>query len=275
MSEIFQCGDQGALVGYLYDECTPEERDAIASHLTRCVSCADDVSGLSSTRRALAAWAPPQVDLGLQITRKADVESALAAGDALRADAALRADNVLSFTRPPHASSERTPWWKAPLPAWAQVAAAAVIFAAGLSVGYQRDRAPVAEAPQKAVTTVAPVAGPSNEDLVQLERRLRTEIAQLAHSSTPVAAPVPVAARSGDDLTMAQVKALIAESEHKQNVDFTERAVRQRAEFEIQRRADLESMGSRIGTLQGQTGAQLGQLRQGFEILATRVSQQK
>jgi putative zinc finger protein len=259
MNEIFQCGDQGALVGYLYDECSPEERDAIALHLTRCVSCAAEIGGLTSTRRALAAWTPPQIDLGIHIMRKADVDGARLAG------------NVISFARPQPAAVEGASWWKAPLPAWAQVAAAAAIFAAGLSVGIMRDRARAADAPQ-AVASV-PVAGPTKDDLAQLEQRLRTEMAQLAHASTP--APTPVATRAASDVTMEQVKALIEESERRQNIDFTQRAVRQSAAFEAQRRADLESVSSRIGTLQGQTGAQLGQLQQGFNFLATRVSQQK
>lgn len=260
MSEIFQCGDEGALVGYLYDECSPEERDAIASHLTRCLSCAAEVSGLTSTRRMLAAWAPPQIDLGIQITRKTEAE-------------ALPAGNVLAFTRPQPASAERAPWWKAPLPAWAQVAAAIAIFAAGLSVGFMRDRAPVADAPQVAAAPVVAVAGPSKEDLAQVEQRLRSEMARLAHTSTPAAAAVPVTARSSDDAIMQRVQSMIDDTVRRQNIDFTERIVRQNAAMEAQRRADLESVATRIGTLQGQTGAQLGQLQQGFNILATRVSQ--
>jgi len=259
MSEIFQCGDQGALVGYLYDECSPEERDAIASHLTRCLSCASEVSGLTSTRRALAAWAPPQIDLGIQITRKTEAETALPAG------------NVIGFTRPQAASAERAPWWKAPLPAWAQVAAAMAIFAAGLSVGFMRDHAHVADAPQ--VATVAPVAGPSKEDLAQVEQRLRSEMTRLAHASTPAAAPAPVTARSSDDAIMQRVQTLLDDSVRRQNIDFTERIVRQNAALEAQRRADLESMATRIGLVQGQAREQLGQLQQGFNILATRVSQ--
>jgi hypothetical protein len=100
-------------------------------------------------------------------------------------------------------------------------------------------------------------------------------MAQLAHTSTPAAVPVPVTAPSTDDAIMQRVQSMIAESERKQNIDFTERAVRQNAEFETVRRRDLETVSTRIGTLQGQTGAQLGQLQQGFNILATRVSQQK
>lgn len=255
MSEIFQCGDQGALVGYLYDECTPLERDAIASHLTRCVSCANEVSGLISTRRALAAWAPPEIDLGIQITRKADAESALPAG------------HVLSFTRPQPAST--TSWWTAPLPAWAQLAAAMAIFAVGLSVGFMRDGARATEVREAAAPSTQTIAGPSKDDLAQLEQRLRNEMAQLAHANTPAAAPEPVTARPTDDAIMQRVRSMIEESERNQNIAFTERAVRQNAELEALRRRDLESMGIRLG----QTGVQLGQLQQGFNILATRVSQ--
>jgi putative zinc finger protein len=258
MSEIFVCGDQGALVGYLYDECTPAEREAIASHLTRCVSCADEVNGLASTRRVLATWAPPQVELGLQITRKADGEMTPPAG------------NVLSVTRPQPAST--TSWWKAPLPAWAQVAAAMVIFAAGVSVGFTRDGTRGPESRQTAVPSSQTITGPSKEDLAQLEQRLRAEMTQLAHANPPAAAPTPAAARSTDDAIMQRVQTMLDESVRKQNVDFTERIVRQNATLEAQRRADLESISTRIGLVQGQAREQLGQLQQGFNILANRVS---
>jgi hypothetical protein len=209
----------------------------------------------------LATWAPPEVDLGLQITRKAAAEPALPAG------------NVLSFTRPQPAPT--TSWWKAPLPAWAQVAAALLIFAAGLSLGFMRDGARPTEVRETAAPSTQAISGPSKEDLAQLEQRLRSEMAQLAHATAPAPAPVPVAARSTADVTMEQVRALIADSERKQNIDFTERAVRQSAAFEAQRRADLESVSNKIGLVQGQAREQLGQLQQGFNFLATRVSQQK
>ena len=258
MSEIFQCGDQGALVGYLYDECTSAEREAIALHLTRCVTCASEVSGLTSTRRALAAWVPPQIDLGLQITRKSDAEIHAPAG------------NVLTFARPQPPST--TSWWKAPLPAWAQVAAAMLIFAAGMSVGFMRDGARATPVREAAAPSPQTIAGPSKDDLAQLEQRLRTEMTQLAHANAPAAVPTPVAARSTDDAIMQRVQTLIEESVRKQNVDFTERIVHQNATLEAQRRADLESMSTRIGLVQGQAREQLGQLQQGFNILANRVS---
>ena len=71
MNDTFQCGDPGALVAYLYDECEPGERELIAAHVTRCAACASEIDTLGATRRTLAAWTPPEMALGFQITRAA------------------------------------------------------------------------------------------------------------------------------------------------------------------------------------------------------------
>ena len=53
MSETYTCGDHGTLVSYLYDECTPAERRAIAAHLVICGACAEDFAcDLGHSRRA-------------------------------------------------------------------------------------------------------------------------------------------------------------------------------------------------------------------------------
>ena len=101
MNETFECGDTGALVAYLYEECEPEIRDVIASHLIGCESCSNEIDSLGWTRRRLQAWAPPEAELGFQIAVPLEA---------------------------------RLPWWRAPLPAWAQAVAALVIFGVGLSV---------------------------------------------------------------------------------------------------------------------------------------------
>ncbi|HVZ22690.1 MAG TPA: zf-HC2 domain-containing protein, partial [Vicinamibacterales bacterium] len=114
MSETYRCGDYEALVEYLYDECEPGTRAAVAAHVASCDSCAEELEALGGTRRTLAAWTPPDVRLGFQVTpRAADGADARGSGGA----------RVL---RPAW-------WWQRPLPAWAQMAAAIAIFASGLA----------------------------------------------------------------------------------------------------------------------------------------------
>ncbi len=55
MSDTFQCGDNTALVSYLYDECEPAERTAIAAHVTLCAACAAELATLESARLQLVA----------------------------------------------------------------------------------------------------------------------------------------------------------------------------------------------------------------------------
>ena len=92
MSLTFECGDKNALVAYLYEECEPELRDVISGHLARCESCSSEIDGLGWTRQRLEVWTPPMPALGFQL--------------------------------PVPAQEVRLPWWRAPLPAWAQAAAA-------------------------------------------------------------------------------------------------------------------------------------------------------
>ena len=42
MTQTFTCGDHGALVSYLYDECDPNERRAISAHVAVCGGCAEE-----------------------------------------------------------------------------------------------------------------------------------------------------------------------------------------------------------------------------------------
>ena len=110
MSQTFTCGDPGALVSYLYDECEPHERRAISAHVAVCRACAEELASLGATRELLGAWSPPDAQLGFRVVSDAPPS------------------NVL---RPPR-------WWQQPMPAWAQAAAAAVIFATGLTLGALR-----------------------------------------------------------------------------------------------------------------------------------------
>lgn len=151
------CGNHEVLIGYVYDECEPAEREPIAAHVALCASCAGEIQALRDTRAHLGAWTPPALPLGFQLTRT-DSE----------APAHVEGARVL---RP-------AVWWRQPLPAWAQVAAAVVIFAAGMSVNTARSsgNAPVPVVAQAPAPPAAPVAETSAVDDVRVTR---TEFARL------------------------------------------------------------------------------------------------
>src|SRR5215208_439559 len=160
MNATFQCGDHEALVAYLYDECEAADRNDIAAHVARCASCADEIASLRATRAVLAAWTPPEASLGFRITR-------------------TDAREPLAFTPRPGPGGS---WWREPLPAWAQAAAAALIFGAGLSLGMMRaepagNAVATAVSPPAASSSAAASAVPVGStvpaaDLARIEQRL-------------------------------------------------------------------------------------------------------
>ena len=251
MNDTFQCGDPGALVGYLYDECDPGERELIAAHITRCATCASEIDTLGATRRTLTAWTPPDLALGFQITRPHDV-----------GPAANQPARVLEPT---------IAWWRAPLPAWAQAAAAVVIFAAGLSLGVARsDSSGQSASPGAGVAPNASRASATNvsrEELAQLEQRLRAEMSQMRTVSSVASAPA-----RGADALMTEIRALIAQSNEEQNRDFTLRLVDLASSVETQRRMDMASVRQSIGQQSGVIGTELRQYREAIDQIDRRTN---
>jgi anti-sigma factor RsiW len=243
MTQKFECGDNAALVGYLYGEGEPGERSAIEAHLKHCPVCAAEIEALGSTRTLLAAWAPPEADLGLRIVSEPR-------------------SNVL---RPPQ-------WWQQPMPAWAQVAAAVLIFATGLSLGVigrsadEPQAAPVAQAPAPAPALAA--ANPvtvSQADLAALEQRLRAEMSQLR----PV---VTRGASASDGQLLAQVRTLIDESEQRQRRELALRTAEVVRDVDAQRQFDFARVQRALGQFEGQAGAEFQRQRRDLNNLI-RVSQ--
>ena len=241
MSETFECGDKGALVAYLYDECEPEVRAAIASHLTRCATCANEIDGLGWTRKQLEVWTPQVPELGFQL--------------------------------PVPVAQPRLPWWRAPLPAWAQAAAALVIFGAGLSIGLARGPAPVTPQPLSTRAAAVPVTNNASQtDLAQLEQRLKTEMSQIRAA---VSTPAPQRVVASDDI-MKKVEELVTQSEERQRREFTLRSVELARDIEAQRRIDLAPGREAVAQFQGVTGTEIRQQREAIDRINNfiRVSQQ-
>ena len=162
MNDINPCGNHELLITYLYDECAPAERQSIAAHVAICASCAEELRALQDARVHLAAWSPPALPLGFQLTRT-------------EAEAPAK---VLRSAGLAGRSSQSGGWWRQPLPAWAQAAAAAVIFAAGVSLGAARSdvpAAPTAVAANPSAVLESRVANmASRDDLRRIEARLRS-----------------------------------------------------------------------------------------------------
>jgi hypothetical protein len=244
MSEKFECGDNAALVSYLYGEGEPLERSAIEAHLEHCPACAAEVDALGSTRMLLAAWTPPESDLGFRIVSE-------------------RSSNVL---RPRQ-------WWRQPMPAWAQAAAAIVVFASGLSLGVMTRRADVvqpavvAQAPASTAVAAATPAAVSEDDLTALEQRIRVEMSELR----TVAAPVATGSRSDAQL-LAQVRTLIDESEQRQRRELALRTAEVVRDVDAQRQFDFARVQRALGQFEGQAGAEFQRQRRDLNNLI-RVAQ--
>jgi hypothetical protein len=251
MSLNVDCRNHDALADYLYDECPPGQREAMAAHLATCPQCASELASLRDTRLALAAWTPPAAELGFHV-----VANGVAAGEST-------GGTVLRPAR----------WWHRPMPAWAQAAAAALIFSAGLGLGAMRG-----------VTLNPGTDGPSDlrtvsaDDLAALEQRLRSDMQaelQQARAAAPAAAPASApagAAPMTSSPTLQQVRTLIAESERRQQRELTLRTAEVIRDFDTQRRGDLARIQQTFGRLEGATGAEVEQQRQMLNYLM-RVAQ--
>jgi anti-sigma factor RsiW len=244
MNVNFECGDNAALVSYLYGECTPAEQKAVAAHLPACPACTAELAALSSTRLQLASWIPPEADLGFRIVSEA------------------RTSNVVRPAR----------WWQQAMPVWAQAAAAVVLFGVGLSLGVMRGSVPPATSTTSttAVTQAAPAATLS--DLQALEQRLRGELSQV-RAAAETRSPVVTAAPTGSDAeVLARVRALIDESEQRQRRELALRTAEVVRDVDAQRQVDWTRVQRAMGQFEGTAGAELQRQRQELNNLI-RVSQ--
>ena len=246
MSADFVCGSEqarAALAAYLYDECVAAERAMVEAHLAICHACASELASLGATRSALASWAPPEMELGFRIVSDREVQP------------------TATVLRPAR-------WWQQPLPAWAQAAAAIVIFAAGgllgMRAGTENTATPapmVASAPAERTGGASSV---SAADLAAVEQRLQRQIAGLRSVST-AAAPVRVAANDAE--VIERVRALLTESEERQRRETAIRLTQVLRDVDMQRRMDLARIEDTFGQMQGLTGAELLQQREVLNYL--------
>lgn len=264
MSETFTCDDKDQLVAFLYDELGEDARRRVAEHLRICAACADEVTGLTHVREELAAWAPPDADLGYTIVPTAGT--------------ADRAPQVLRPAR----------WWlPSPVPTWARAAAAVLVIAAGLSLANLQVRygaeglvvttgwmtpapppaPPVADATVAATDVPTAVSAPVADwrpALAALEASLREEIQSSRSGASPVAVSAPL---RENGLTLQRIAELIEQSERRQRQELALRLTQFGRDLEVQRRSDLVRINQGFGQFEGRAGAEIARQRQMLDYI--------
>jgi hypothetical protein len=264
----FSCTNKDTLVAYLYGECDDATRGEVNAHLVICPACADEVRGFTRVRETLSRWAPPERVDGFRLVR--DDSSATPA--------------PATVLRPAR-------WWQKPLPAMAARAAAAILLFAGgaalanLDVRYDKDGFSVrtgwqprtasarpadagatatadrASSPVSSMaSTTTPAAGQADSpwriEMAALERSLREEFHQqlaAARMSGAGAAPMKVSAdaSAGETRLMSEVRALVDESDHRQQVAMAYRISQLERDIQAQRKADFVRVQQTFGQLDG------------------------
>ena len=265
------------LIAYLYDDIDPCDRTAFERHLSTCVPCRHEIGALSEVRDGLAEWATPDVGEGI-------------GGTAPRS--ALRS-SLRSSLRLVEPSAKTTGWpVLADRPIWMQAAAAMLVVAAslglaninlsythdGLSVttGWMRP-APATAVPDAAAVRAASAApAPWRADLTALDQQLRQQIAaKPTLASAPAAPAAPVTATLNDEALLKRVRALVQESERRQQSELALRVAEMARESQTLRQADLVRIDRTLGLLQSRTGVEVMRTQQQLNNLAQRVSEQR
>ena len=238
MSTGFTCDDTDTLVAYLYDELDAGSRAAVSRHLQTCAACTAEAAALGGVRRVLSEWTPPAPPLRFTIA----------------------GESPATVIRP------AVTRWQA-VPAWAQVVAATLAVAVGVAVANLQVRHDqggwtVSTGWMPPPATAAPATGPGSNEawrpaLAALEQSLRRELA----SEAP-ARPQTVATTDVDAQTLSRIRALIQDSERRQQQELALRLAQFSRDLDLQRRADLVRINQGIGQLEGRTGAEVARQRE-------------
>jgi Putative zinc-finger len=264
MNETFCTYDgrrDDALVAYLYDDIDPLERAAFERHLQGCLACRTELDALSNVRDGLADWAAPDVAEGV---------GGQAPPGALRlVDTPVKGG------------------WRvlADAPVWMQAAAAMLVVAvslglANISLTYSRaglvvttgwmrsapELVPPLPVAAPVVAAAQPAAEPWRTDLSALEQKVLRELK---------ARPVGAAAATDTELIVKRVRALIEESERRQQRELALRVAEVARDAQTQRQADLVKIDHSLGLIQSRTGVEVMRTQQQLNTLAQRVSQRE
>jgi hypothetical protein len=244
MNDVFHCDDKDTFVAYLYGEVESDVRREVERHLRTCAACAREADELQAVRHDLQAWLPPEPDLGFTVVPQ-PLTSAPGATPSTRAGARLYQ-----------------------IPAWAQVAAAALCIGIGLAVANVQVRSTAdgilvttGWATPPAAPAPAPVETASSDEwrreLVALEQSLRQEFsAAQSAQRVALAAPPPRPAESVDTAALLRrMQAMVEASEERQRQEMATKLIQADRMWNMRRQSDLVNFQRSLGNLQNRTFA--------------------
>jgi Putative zinc-finger len=274
------------LVAYLYGDIAADARVEFIRHLNGCAACRRELEALGAVRTELQRWAPPDADM----TFVADRRSPGARPPVARPPVTRGPVSGPRLSVPPvgtPAVASRSGWREIPI--WAQVAVALVFIGiaaniANLDVTYNREGLAVrtgravnaGPTPSAAVTTGAMPDTPSSPvatqaELAALGEQLRAELRASAGAARADAVP----ARAREEEIVRRVRALIRDSEQRQQRELALRIAEVAQDAQAQRQADLVRIDRTLGALQSTTGSAVRRQEQLLNNLAVRVSQRR
>jgi hypothetical protein len=244
MTELFcNYGDDrdGAIVAFLYEDPdeTGAERARFESHLPACARCQADIAALRGVRTQLARWSPPEPSF-TSLNSQSNLQSAF--------------------------SNQQ--WWRS-LPVWAQAAAALLFLGvsaglANLDVHYDQRGLSIRTGWSKpAAAGLSPAAdAPWKTDLTALESQLKNEIRTAQASAIVSPAPRPVTVSASDADITRRVRALVEDSEKRQQRELALRIAELLRDVNVQRQADLVKIDRTLGVVQNNVGIEVMKNRQ-------------
>ena len=221
-----------ALLDYLYEEGDPGQRLKISQHLQECAACSVAVLDFQSVRGMLRDWKAPAADLGFRIVQDSPVPAPASVPVAVR----------------------RAGAW-----GWGlQAAAAVLLFVAGMAVSQLNvryaDGALTVSTPQaaragivRATAPATPAAAAPEIDYDRLVEKLR---ASLASPNASGGGPAAVAADASTERLLQRVRAMIDQSEQRQQRELALRLSQVTGEVEAQHQADLMRLQQSVGQTQ-------------------------
>lgn len=178
------CDERERLIGFVYDECDPEERREIARHLEECGTCRTEISDLRNVRQDLLAW---DVEGGPAVWR-------------------------------PYVAPAVQPWYKQ-IPAWAMAAAATLMFLVGAAGGFvtQTLMRGTPDAAAGAIVAVPPrqPAVSITEAEQRIVDRLRAELVAQINAARPAATSTAAASNVNPDQILQRVNNMVEQSEQR------------------------------------------------------------